>query len=178
MNFVAIDFETATGKRNSPCAVAIVMVKDGVIAHEWSTLIKPPDNKYGWAQTKVHGLSAKDTKDAPTFKEIFPQIKRRLEGNTVVAHNESFDRSVLKAAAELNGLDCKGLKLGKKWICTMKKFKEAGFKSAKLNECCKVYKIDLDHHEALSDARASAKLHLVEIDKKDKKDSKVKKDKK
>jgi len=114
-------------------------------------------------------LTSKDTKDAPTFKEIYPQIKRRLQSNTIVAHNEPFDRSVLKKTMESNGPDYGELGLDMKWECTMKKFKDAGFKSAKLNECCKVYKIDLVHHEALSDARACAKLFLVEIDKKDKK---------
>lgn len=161
MNFVAIDFETATGARNSACSVAIVMVKDGVIAHEYSTLIKPPGNKYSWMNTKVHGLTKKDTANAKTFKELYPEIKRRLEGNVVVAHNESFDRSVLKATMEHYGLDYSELKLAPKWKCTMKKFKDKGYKSAKLNECCKKHKIELKHHEALSDAVACAKLHLI-----------------
>ncbi len=29
MNFVAIDFETANEKRNSPCSIGIVFMKDG-----------------------------------------------------------------------------------------------------------------------------------------------------
>lgn len=37
MNFVAIDFETANEKRNSPCSIGIVVVKDGEIV-EKSTL--------------------------------------------------------------------------------------------------------------------------------------------
>lgn len=160
-NFVAIDFETAMGKRNTACQVGIVMVKDGVIAHEWSTLIKPPGNKYGWAQTKVHGLSAKDTKNAPTFKEIYPQIKRRIKGHTIVAHNVAFDKSVLKATMEDNGFDYNELELEGKWQCTLKKFKKI-YSSAKLNECCEKHGIELDHHDALSDARAAAKLYMVE----------------
>jgi len=161
MNFVAIDFETATGKRNSACSVGIVMVKDGVIAHEYQALIKPPGNKYSWANTKVHGLTAKDTANAKTFKELYPEIKRRLQGNILVAHNEVFDRSVLKATMELYGLDYTELKLSEKWECTMKKFKDKGYKSTKLNECCSKHKIELDHHEALSDAIACAKLFLI-----------------
>ena len=162
MNFVAIDFETATGKRDSACQVGIVMVKDGVIAHEWSTLIKPPGNKYGFFQTKVHGLTAKDTEDAPTFKEVYPEIKRRIKGHVIVAHNVAFDKSVLEETMKSNGLNYGELGLRGRWECTLKKFKQLGYKSAKLNECCKIHKIELDHHEALSDARACAKLFLIE----------------
>ena len=159
-NFVAIDFETATGKRDSACQVGIVMVKDGVIAHEWSTLIKPPGNQYNFWQTKVHGLSAKDTKNAKTFKEVFPEIQRRIKGHKLVAHNAPFDRSVLKASMESVGLDYDSL--GVTWECTLEKEKREGHSKVKLNECCERHGIQLDHHEALSDARACAKVYLVE----------------
>jgi len=161
-NFVAIDFETATPKRDSACQVGIIMVKNGVIAHEWSTLIKPPGNKYGWAQTRVHGLSAKDTVKAKTFKEVYPEIKRRIKGHTIVAHNAPFDKSVLKSTMESNGLNYYELELEGKWQCTLKKFKQMGYGTAKLNECCERHEIALDHHEALSDARACAKLYMIE----------------
>jgi DNA polymerase-3 subunit epsilon len=162
MNFVAIDFETATGKRDSACQVGIVMVKNGVIAHEWSTLIKPPGNKYGWIQTGVHGLKPEDTENAPTFKEIYPEIKRRIKGHIIVAHNVAFDKDVLEKTMKANGLNYGELGLRDKWQCTMNKFKKMGYASSKLNECCKIHKIELDHHEALSDARACAKLFLID----------------
>ena len=41
MNFTAIDFETATGKRSSACAVGIVTVEDGVISDTFYSLIQP-----------------------------------------------------------------------------------------------------------------------------------------
>ncbi|MBM6836883.1 DNA polymerase III subunit epsilon, partial [Clostridium saudiense] len=31
MNFVSIDFETANEKRNSPCSIGLVVVKEGKI---------------------------------------------------------------------------------------------------------------------------------------------------
>jgi DNA polymerase-3 subunit epsilon len=34
--------------------------------------------------------------NAPTFAQVYPEIKNRMQGKTVVAHNESFDRSVLQ----------------------------------------------------------------------------------
>jgi len=42
--FTAIDFETATGNRNSACAVGIVPVENGKITKEYYVIIQPPDN--------------------------------------------------------------------------------------------------------------------------------------
>ena len=46
MNFTAIDFETAHGKRWSICQVGIVQIEDGKIKGQLSVLIQPPDNFY------------------------------------------------------------------------------------------------------------------------------------
>lgn len=71
MNFTAIDFETATGKRNSACAVGIVTVENGKIIDEFHTLIQPPDNKYNYHNIQVHGITSYETKNAPKFKEVY-----------------------------------------------------------------------------------------------------------
>jgi DNA polymerase-3 subunit epsilon len=39
-SFVAIDFETATGYRNSCCSVGIVSVENGIIVPKWEALIR------------------------------------------------------------------------------------------------------------------------------------------
>ena len=163
MNFVAIDFETATSKRNSACSVGIVTVENGEIVEEYHTLIQPPNNEYNWHNTQVHGITEVNTYSAPRFNEIYPEIKKRLSGNVVVAHNESFDRSVLKKSMLDFDLDYLGLDLPEKWVCTMKIFKEKGYVPAKLNTCCALHGIQLQHHDALSDARACAKLYIVSM---------------
>ena len=161
MNFVAIDFETATSKRNSACSVGIVTVENSEIVEEYHTLIQPPNNEYNWHNVQVHGITEVDTYKAPRFNEIYPEIKKRLAGNLIVAHNESFDRSVLKKSLLDFGLDYIDLDLPDKWECTMKIFKEKGYVPAKLNTCCALHGIQLHHHDALSDARACAKLYLI-----------------
>lgn len=40
-------------------------------------------------------------------------------------------------------------------------YRAKGFSSAKLNICCQTMNIPLNHHEALSDARACANLYLL-----------------
>lgn len=161
MNFVAIDFETATAKRNSACSVGIVTVENGVIIEEFHALIQPPNNEYNWHNIQVHGITEQDTYGSPRFAQVYAEIRKRLVGQNVVAHNESFDRSVLKNSMMDIGIEYFDIDLPEKWECTMKIFKAKGYVPAKLDACCARHGIRLQHHDALSDARACAKLYLV-----------------
>ncbi len=81
-DFVAIDFETANQCRSSVCSVGVVIVKNGKIENSYYSLIRPLPNYYSYWNIQVHGLTAKDTNNAPCFpdvwKEIEPMIKDRL----------------------------------------------------------------------------------------------------
>lgn len=160
MNFVAIDFETATGKRESACALGIVTVAGGEITEAWHTLIKPPDNQYWRMNIEVHGITPAKTKNSPDFAAVYPEIRKRLQGKIVVAHNESFDRGVLKSCMEFYGLDYSELLLPARWECTVKIYRALGFAPCRLSNCCERMRIELNHHEALSDALACAQLYL------------------
>ena len=160
MNFTAIDFETATGHRHSACAVAIVTVQDGRIVDEYYSLIQPPKNEYWYQNIRVHGITAEHTKNMPPFSNIYPEIRERLSSKIIVAHNESFDRSVLNAAMKHYGLDYSELNLSPRWECTCKIYRRKGYNPARLDCCCQRMGIELQHHQALSDARACALLYL------------------
>ena len=161
MNFTAIDFETATGYRNSACAVGIVSVQNGTIVDQFSALIRPPNNAYWGGNIAVHGIRPTDTANAPAFDELYPEIKKRLTGQVVVAHNESFDRSVLKNTMAHYSLDYSDLALPDRWECTVRIYRAKGFKPCKRSDCCHRLGIELNHHEALSDALACARLYLA-----------------
>lgn len=158
-SFVAIDFETAMA--HHICAVGIVTVEDGEIVDEYYTLVQPPDNEYNYFTIRVHGITPEQTLSAPTFYQIYPEIKKRLQGKVVVAHNEGFDRGVLTKTMRDNTMDYEDLELAEKWECTMKIYKDKGYKPFKLDACCARHGIELKHHEALSDARGCAKLYLL-----------------
>lgn len=159
-SFVAIDFETATFARNSACAVGIVTVENGIITERYYTLIKPPNNEYFDKCIQVHDIRPADTRNSLTFKEVFPEILSRLKGKIVVAHNEVFDRSVLRACVnELNEILIP-LDLDSYWECTLKIYRKKGYKPCRLSDCCNALGIELNHHQALSDAVACAELYL------------------
>ncbi len=160
MNFVAIDFETAVG-HNSICAVGIITVAGGEIVEEYHQLIQPPDNRYTHWTTDVHGMTSATTANSPRFSEVYSEIKKRISGKTIVAHNESFDRPALQKTMSLHGLDYSELELSGRWECTKKLYQKLGFKPCDLSTLSQQHNIELNHHEALSDARACAKLYLI-----------------
>lgn len=159
-DFVAIDFETATGFPSSACAVGIVTVTDGVITDEYYSLIQPPENEYWYGNIAIHKITPEMTESLPGFYAIYPEIKKRLTGKVVVAHFESFDREVLKQTMRMYQLDYDELLLDEPWKCTCRIYRSLGFKPANLKACCQRLNIPLNHHEALSDARACAQLYL------------------
>lgn len=161
MTFTAIDFETATGYAHSACAVGIVTVENGIITEEYHTLIRPPENEYWYRNVMVHGIKPVQTLNVPTFDTLFPEIRGRLFGKKLVAHNESFDRNVLMKTMKYYGLYYDELELADRWECTCKIYKAKGYKPANLKACSDRNGIQLNHHEALSDARACAKLYLL-----------------
>ncbi len=158
MNFTSIDFETATNYHI--CAVGIVCVEKGKIINEFSSLIQPPNNKYNWHNIQVHGIYPENTINAPFFDKIYPKIKQLLQGKIIVAHNESFDRNVLKKTMTDYGINYSDLNIPNRWECTLKIYRTKGFQPANLAACCRQMDIQLSHHEALSDARACAMLYL------------------
>ena len=161
MNFTAIDFETATAYAHSACAVGIVTVEAGMIIEEYYALIQPPENEYWYRNVMVHGIKPIETLNRPTFDVIFPEIMRRLQGRKVVAHNEAFDRNVLAKTMKYYGLYYDELEIADRWECTCRIYRAKGYKSANLKYCSERNGIALNHHEALSDARACAMLYLL-----------------
>ncbi|MCP3894042.1 MULTISPECIES: 3'-5' exonuclease [Bacteroides] len=162
--FTAIDFETATGAMESACAVGIVTLTNGVITDEYYSLIQPPENEYWRSNILIHGITPAMTESLPGFHAIYPEVRKRLQGRLVIAHNEQFDRNVLKRTMSMYGLDYEELLLPDRWECTCRIYRSLGYKPANLNACCEREGIELKHHEALSDARACALLYQNFLD--------------
>lgn len=155
-NFLAIDFETANYYRDSACAVGLVRVVNHKIVDTQSFLIKPPSSWFVF--TDLHGITWSDVKNAPTFGELWPEIKRLFRGiNFITAHNASFDKSVLFKCCERYGLKPPD----KPFLCTMQISRSFwGFENYALDDVCEYFRIPLNHHDALSDALACAKIMI------------------
>lgn len=150
-SFVAIDFETANSKfLSSACEIGMVKVKNGLIVDKFHSLIRPPEDDYSVANTLIHGITAEQTKNSPTFAELWPKIKSFIGNNSLVAHNISSDLNILSKCLEYYGLE----KPNFKSICTYKIF------GTNLDQLCQAYSIDRLYHNALIDAEACAMIYL------------------
>ncbi|MCR5078023.1 MAG: 3'-5' exonuclease [Prevotella sp.] len=104
-DFAAIDFETANFNRSSVCSVGVVIVRDGEIVDTFYSLIQPEPNYYTWKCTQVHGLTRRDTDEAPVFSEVWARVEPLIEGLPLVVHNSRFDEGCLRAAFQVYQMD-------------------------------------------------------------------------
>ena len=155
LNFTALDFETATQEHNSICQVGLVVVKNGIISKKYSSLIQPPGNEYFYHNIKVHGIEPFMTIAEPTFAEVWPDISKYIENQHIVCHNADFDLLKLEKTLEYYRIDLPDLT----YTCTMSIFGGTG-----LEECCIDQQIEFfNHHDALADAEACAKLYIKHL---------------
>lgn len=158
MNFAAIDFETATSARDSACSVAVVEVVDGKLYDSYYTLIQPPENKYNYFNVQIHGITREDTRYAPNFAKIWPELREHLEGKVVVAHNAPFDMGVLNACLMRAGLPMPNFSYCDTVAISRKAWPE--LENHKLDTVGSFLEIDFQHHNALDDARTCAAIPL------------------
>jgi len=150
-SFTALDFETAQGYRWSICQVGLVRVENGIITNELNLLVQPPNNYYWDRFIDIHGITPAITSNAPTFDNIWHKVAPFIIGQTVVAHNGlAFDFPVLGKTLEYYGLEEPTYEKR----CTYQIYRQ------NLAALCKSHNITLNHHDALSDARACGELYL------------------
>lgn len=153
IKFVAFDVETAAIKNpRFICQLGLSIVDmDNEIIETKSYYIQPPNNEIAPQLTKIHGITPDQTKDAPDFKTAWNEIKH-LFNKTIVAHNASFDCSVLTENLKYYDLDESGLNDCK---CTYVLF------DRKLEDLCKGFTIEyVNHHNAGFDAECCAKFYI------------------
>lgn len=154
MDFVAIDFETATSKYTSICSMGICVVKNNRIAERKSFYIRPVPFEFNSYNIQIHGITPDMVAHAPTFAELWDEIRPYLEGQTVIAHNTSFDVTALCATLDSFNIPYPVFD----YMCTVKLSQKAypELSSHKLNNLCSALGITFSHHDAYDDAYACA----------------------
>lgn len=160
VSFLAIDFETANYYRNSACAVGLVKVKNNEIVEKTSFLIKPPQKWFVF--TNLHGISWEHVKDEPGFDTLWSSLKNFFEDiEFIVAHNASFDRSVIKKCCEHYGIEFPKIP----FVCTVHISRLLwNIYPTNLPKVCQHFNIPLKHHDALSDTEACAQIMIKAIE--------------
>ncbi|MDX9749810.1 MAG: 3'-5' exonuclease [Flavobacteriales bacterium] len=163
MDFLALDFETATSRPDSPCELGIAVVRDGTVREVRNWLIKPWQWPYfSPFNVAVHGIRPQDVADAPTWEGIWAEVADLLHGRTVVAHNAAFDMGVLRSTLAHHGLPHPTFR----YFCSVSMARRVwpGHRSYGLRPMCDLHGIGLVHHRAGNDAEATARLVLRAVE--------------
>ena len=162
-SFVAIDVETANNHPSSICAIGAVRVVDGLITDRFYELVKPePEYYFRYFTEEIHGIGMKDTEDADTFDHVWRRLEPLIGDLPLVAHNKAFDERCIRAAHKTYCMDYGDYP----FFCTVVKARRTIPRtlcpSFSLPYLCDFLGIPFsNHHNALADAEACAKIALV-----------------
>ncbi len=162
LSFVAIDFETANSSRASACALGMTKVINGeVVASKYEIFLPPVGcDHFEPRNIAIHKIIPAIVANKPRFGEFWDSFQKFIEDLPIVAHNASFDLSVLRAS--LNASDIEWPELN--YACTMVMSREI-FKitSHTLPFVAHQAMVPWDtnlHHDALYDSRICAEIAI------------------
>ena len=92
-----VDLETTGGHaaRDRIIEAGIVLLEDGQVVEEYSTLVNP-GARIPYAIQQFTGITEAMVADAPPFEAVADEIESRLAGRLFVAHNARFDYGFLR----------------------------------------------------------------------------------
>ena len=163
--YAVFDCET-TGtdpERDEIVSFALVLLDpDGDETGRFGSLVRPscpiPEEA-----SAIHGIRDADVADAPTFAELAGRLLEHLDGRVFVAHNASFDLTMLGAALRTAGLEYRPPAVA----CTLDAFRvlEPLAQEHRLEAICSRQRVHLaGAHDAMRDAEATAALVKVLLD--------------
>jgi DNA polymerase III subunit epsilon len=166
---VGIDVETACPEHGAVCAIGVAVVHLGRVHRERHWYIDP-GTRFDPRFIQIHGITAAKVAGSPRLLAVWPEITTFIETAVeaaadpqlfaesvrtsppplYVAHNAQFDRTQIEAAL--------GKPLPFRLACTVSMSRRAFPRLARhnLKTVTDHLRIPLQHHDALSDARACA----------------------
>lgn len=157
--FAVVDVETTGLRWRADRIIEVAVVRldaAGNVVSEFSTLVFPERNP---GASHIHGLSVEDLQGAPRFGEILSELLRHLDGAVFVGHNVQFDASFLREELLRAGIVMPRVPV----LCTRDLSQTVLPKLGeyRLAACCRAFGIAQGpEHQALEDARATAKLFV------------------
>lgn len=164
MHYAIVDIETTGGSPKSSKITEIAIYKhDGEkVIDEFISLVNPEIPIPAFI-IKLTGINDEMVQNAPKFYEIAKQIVEFTEDCVFVAHNVSFDYSILRAEFKSLGFDYR-----RPHLCTVRasRYVIPGHESYSLGKLTRKLGIELiGRHRAGGDAFATAQLFTMLIQK-------------
>lgn len=163
VSFLAIDFETATGRRGSACAVGWAVIDEGRIRESGFQLIDPqvPESEWSHFNIGLHGIRPADVRGAPSFAQVWNDLLSLASGRPFVAHYAVFDTGVIREEHARYGLEIVPFR----YVCSARLSQVAWptLLSVSLPVVASWLGLELRHHDAQSDAEVAGLVTLEAI---------------
>ena len=158
MDFLTIDFEVASRWEYSPCSVSIYKFTENSYSKIYSTLINAGDVFFDPQLVKLHGITFDMVQGAPTLSNVMQEICNIIKDNFLFAHNATYDiLKIITGCKECN-INIPNFKYADSLMLAKRTWK--GLVNYKLDTICDFLNIELNHHNADSDAIACGKIVL------------------
>ncbi|MEM1390272.1 MAG: exonuclease domain-containing protein [Pseudomonadota bacterium] len=160
MSYIALDVETANIDRSSLCQIGIYDFESNSQFQLSPKGLLNPEDYFDGFNISIHGIEPHHVEASPTFADVYDKLREKIEGQIVV-HHMPFDKMALSEACEkyeLPPIHCDWLDSAKVARRTWEKYSRRGYN---LKNLASEFGIDLNHHDAFSDAYAAGKI--VEI---------------
>jgi DNA polymerase-3 subunit epsilon len=165
LSYVVVDVET-TGtspwRGDRITEIAAIVVRDGVVAERFETLVNPERSIPPMITSLTH-INWEMVKDAPRFRDICEQVVSVLQGHVFVAHNVDFDWRFVTAEIQR----ATGQRLSGRRLCTVRLARRVlpQLRSRRLDSVANYYGVEiLARHRAGGDAVATAHVLIRLLD--------------
>jgi DNA polymerase-3 subunit epsilon len=158
MGWAAIDFETANADRASACALGLVVVQESQIVKCRSWLVRPQKGSFDLNNIALHGISADQVAEMPTFGEIWDEVHSAIRDMPLAAHNASFDIGVLRHTLDAYRISYP--ELDYYCTCAISQALWPGLPSYGLELVSHYLGLRFTHHAVEEDAKACAAIVL------------------
>ncbi|HJB20964.1 MAG TPA: hypothetical protein H9773_04590 [Candidatus Fournierella merdavium] len=155
VDYAVVDLETPNQNNDRISSIAITSVHGSTILGTKSHLVNP-EVPFSPHNSSLTGITQSMVHNAPTFPQIWDSIKTNLQQHIFVAHNATFDLTVLFKCSRSYCLDIPPIRYIDTLEIARNVFPDLSHHG--LKPLCDALDIPLEHHHAESDSRACASL--------------------
>ena len=156
--YIVFDVETPNYANRRMSAIGVTVIEDGAIVGTYETLVNP-ETHFERFHTQLTGITPEMVAGKPAFPALWEKLVPVFNSGVLIAHNASFDLSVLSKCLQDYGI---GWKPQVSYACTCQMGRRLlpQLPNHKLDTLCSHLRLSLDHHRAGSDSRACGEILL------------------